>query len=260
MDCVSSTIRELLIKSETAYGALDAFRYKVKRSDEEGKKAVEIESKTYTQLRNDSECFSAALETLGEQKSHIAIVGNTSYEWVVSYMGVVNSGSVAVPLDSLLPTEELCDLINRADVTTLVFDESKAEVANVASKDCPKLKNIISMSNDSKVESALSLWKLIGEQKTGCTYEPSPEDLATIMFTSGTTGKSKGVMLTHRTDHFYTTIHAENADAAYAAFADRILYTQPAYNRTDLIAEMRKKIRVVQLSRDGSLRAVTAVV
>ncbi|MBD5388822.1 Flp pilus assembly complex ATPase component TadA [bacterium] len=61
-------------------------------------------------------------------------------------------------------------------------------------------------------------------------------------------------------DHFYTTIHAESADAAYAAFADRILHTQPAYNRTDLIAEMRKKIRVVQLSRDGALRAVTEVV
>ncbi len=61
-------------------------------------------------------------------------------------------------------------------------------------------------------------------------------------------------------DHFYTTIHAETAEAAYAAFADRILHTQPAYNRTDLIAEMKKKIRVVQLSRDGSLRAVTEVV
>ena len=61
-------------------------------------------------------------------------------------------------------------------------------------------------------------------------------------------------------DHFYTTIHAESADAAYAAFADRILHTQPAYNRTDLIAEMKKKIRVVQLSRDGALRAVTEVV
>ena len=61
-------------------------------------------------------------------------------------------------------------------------------------------------------------------------------------------------------DHFYTTIHAESADAAYAAFADRILHTQPAYDRADLIAEMRKKIRVVQLSRDGSLRAVTEVV
>ncbi len=61
-------------------------------------------------------------------------------------------------------------------------------------------------------------------------------------------------------EHFYTTIHAESADAAYAAFADRILHTQPAYNRTDLIAEMKKKIRVVQLSRDGAIRAVTEVV
>lgn len=61
-------------------------------------------------------------------------------------------------------------------------------------------------------------------------------------------------------DHFYTTIHAESAEAAYSAFADRILHTQPAYDRTDLIAEMKKKIRVVQLSRDGALRAVTEVV
>ena len=61
-------------------------------------------------------------------------------------------------------------------------------------------------------------------------------------------------------DHFYTTIHAESAEAAYAAFADRILHTQPAYNRSELIEEMKKKIRVVQLSRDGTLRAVTEVV
>ena len=61
-------------------------------------------------------------------------------------------------------------------------------------------------------------------------------------------------------DHFYTTIHAESAEAAYAAFADRILHTQPAYDRNDLIAEMKRKIRVVQLSRDGALRAVTEVV
>lgn len=61
-------------------------------------------------------------------------------------------------------------------------------------------------------------------------------------------------------DHFYTTIHAESADAAYAAFADRILHTQPAYNRTELMAEMKQKLRVVQLARDGSLRAVTEVV
>ncbi len=61
-------------------------------------------------------------------------------------------------------------------------------------------------------------------------------------------------------DHFYTTIHAESAEAAFSAFADRILHTQPAYNRSELITEMKKKLHVVQLSRDGSLRAVTEVV
>jgi type IV secretion system protein VirB11 len=60
-------------------------------------------------------------------------------------------------------------------------------------------------------------------------------------------------------DHFYTTIHAESAEMAYGAFADQILHTQPAYDRRQLIEEMRKKMHVVQLSRDGSLRAVTEV-
>jgi len=61
-------------------------------------------------------------------------------------------------------------------------------------------------------------------------------------------------------NHFYSTIHSESATAAYGAFADRILHTQPAYNRTDLIKEMKEKIHVVQLSRSGSDRAVTEII
>ena len=61
-------------------------------------------------------------------------------------------------------------------------------------------------------------------------------------------------------DHFYTTIHAESAEGAYMAFATQILHTQPAYQLESLIEEMRKKVHVVQLSRDGSLRAVTEVI
>lgn len=198
MNVESSTIREIIVKSEAAYGAQDAFRYKVKRADESGKRAVQVESKTYTDLKNDSERFSAVLESLGQTKGHIAVLGTTSYEWVVSYMGIVNSGSVAVPLDAQLPAADLCDLLNRAEVTTLVYDETKAAVAADALKECPGLKYVIAMNGESTVESALSFWKLVGEQQPGYGYEPQPEDLATIMFTSGTTGKSKGVMLTHR--------------------------------------------------------------
>lgn len=198
MYALSSTIRSLLVKAEETYGAQDAFRYKGKKVDEKGEKKPVIEGKTYTELKQDSERFSAALEQLGETKSHIAVLGATSYEWVVSYFGIVNGGSVAVPLDTQLSTEALCELLNRADVTTLVFDENKAQVAAAAKEACPGLKHVISMKDGSAAEGALSFWKLLGEQQPGYAYEPLPEDLATIMFTSGTTGKSKGVMLTHR--------------------------------------------------------------
>lgn len=197
MNKMSSTIRTLLVQAEAEYSTQDAFRYKVKSDDGNGKKEAKVEGKTYTQLKNDSECFSAVLAALGEQGKHIAIVGTTSYSWVVSYFGTVNSGSIAVPLDAQLPAEDLCELIERADVTTLVYDESKENVAQMAAERCKGLKHIICM-NDKEDEKIRSLWKLIAEQTAGFDYEPGPDQLATIMFTSGTTGKSKGVMLTHR--------------------------------------------------------------
>lgn len=198
MNELRSTIRELLVKSAEAYGTQDAVRYKVRSTDGNGKKDTKIESKTYIQMKEDSELFTAALAGLGEQGKHIAIIGATSYSWIVAYYGTVNGGSVAVPLDANLPAADLCELIDRADVTTLVYDESKADVAAMAAKQCQKLKNIISMEEESTVSGALSMWKLIAGAEPGTGCEPKPEDLATIMFTSGTTGKSKGVMLTHR--------------------------------------------------------------
>ncbi|MCH5249477.1 MAG: AMP-binding protein [Lachnospiraceae bacterium] len=193
-----STIHELLEKAAESYGTQDAFRYKVKVADESGKKETKIESKTYKQLKEDTEHFKATLEELGEQGKHIAIIGATSYSWVVAYYGIVNGGSVAVPLDANLPAEDLCELLDRADVTTLVYDELKADVAVMAAEKCPKLKNVIAMEEESKVSNALYMWELIEKSTPAGGYTPAPEDLATIMFTSGTTGKSKGVMLTHR--------------------------------------------------------------
>ncbi len=107
MNETKSTIRELLVEAEKKYHAQDAFRYKVKGADESGKKAAKIESKSYTQLKDDSERFSAALAALGEQGKHIAIIGPTSYSWVVTYFGTVDSVSVAVPLDANLPDANL---------------------------------------------------------------------------------------------------------------------------------------------------------
>ena len=203
MGGLCSTVYELLTEAEKAYGDRDAIRYKVKGTDEGGKKEVKVEAKTYTQLKSDSARFTAALEALGEQGKHVAVVGATSYSWIVAYYGIVNGGSVAVPLDANLPAEDLCELIDRADVTALVYDGTKEDVARMALERCPGLKNVISMEAGSMeaenvVPGAVYLWKLIADAEVTAGRAPAPDDLATIMFTSGTTGKSKGVMLTHR--------------------------------------------------------------
>ena len=98
MNELSSTIREILVKASEAYGPQDAVRYKAKRDKGNGKKETVVESKTYTQVREDSERFSAAIDSLGEQGSHIAIVGDNSYPWIVSYYGrLASSGTATLP-------------------------------------------------------------------------------------------------------------------------------------------------------------------
>ena len=185
-----STIREILVNTEKVYGPEDAIRYKIKKNI--------IETKTYSQLKQDSESFSCALEALGERGSHIVVTGATSYPWLVTYFGTVNSGSVAVPLDVSLPAEDLCELIDRADATVLVADELRKDLMEIVKSRCPKLRYLISMQKEESDEETLSFRQLLREHEGVFGYEPEPDSLCTIMFTSGTTGKSKGVMLTQR--------------------------------------------------------------
>ena len=60
--------------------------------------------------------------------------------------------------------------------------------------------------------------------------------------------------------HFYATIHAENPESAYKAFVDRIVHTYPHLNQEKALEEMRAKVRVVQIGREGNIRAITEIV
>lgn len=148
-----STVRQILVNTEKKYGPEDAVRYKISKN--------EIESKTYTQLREDSESFSNVLKDLGEQGNHIAVIGMTSYAWLVTYFGTVNSGSVIVPLDVNLPAEAVCDLIARSDSTMLVYDEVRKDVAAIVKDRYPQLKYLVSMQQEEPDGHALAFWKLL---------------------------------------------------------------------------------------------------
>ena len=105
------------------------------------------------------------------------MIGMTSYAWLVTYFGTVNSGSVIVPLDVNLPAEDVCDLIARSDSTVFVYDEVRKDVAAIAKERCPKLKTIISMQQAEHDDHAYSFRKLLEEHRGGFDYDPQPDTL-----------------------------------------------------------------------------------
>ena len=184
-----TNLKELLQFSAKTYGEQAAYRYKVRK---------EVHEKTYQEVYEMSMAVSRMVETLDMKGKHIAILGPTTVEWIVSYFGVVNSASVAVPVDVQLPADDICELLQRADVETLIYDELRKDVAAAAKEKCPNVKHIISMQAEEENDGVLSLSQLLEENKGEYDTEVDSDQLCTILFTSGTTGKSKGVMLSHR--------------------------------------------------------------
>ena len=183
------TLRDIIRHGAEAYGSQTAFRYKVKK---------EIVDRTYLDVERDSMAVSRMVESMGMEGKHIALIGTTTYQWIVSYFGIVGSGSVAVPIDAQLPADAVCELLERADVEMLVFDEIRRDVAEAVKEKCPSVRYILSMQAEEAADGVQSLSMLTALHAGEYEKELDGGQLATILFTSGTTGKSKGVMLSHR--------------------------------------------------------------
>lgn len=183
------TLRDIIRHGAEAYGSQTAFRYKVKK---------EIVDRTYLDVDRDSMAVSRMVESMGMEGKHIALIGTTTYQWIVSYFGIVGSGSVAVPIDAQLPADAVCELLERADVEMLVFDEIRRDVAEAVKEKCPSVRYILSMQAEEAADGVQSLSMLTALHAGDYEKELDGGQLATILFTSGTTGKSKGVMLSHR--------------------------------------------------------------
>ena len=134
---------------------------------------------------------------LVEQKK-IAIIGENVIEWVIAYYATLCGGNITVPMDYKLSAEDLCDQLIRCGCDALVytgkFSSMVEEFKN--NKEMPVKYWLCVDEFDDYIEKGLAIYD--GGDKSFEDIEVKPEDLACISYTSGTTAKSKGVMLTHK--------------------------------------------------------------
>lgn len=173
-----------------------ALSYRINPHDKE---PIEV---TYAEARDYIRDMGTELINMGCTDKHVAIVGESSYEWVCSYFCLMSIGSVTVPIDKDLPADEIATIMNSAECEFVFYSAALEEKIEIIKEKVPPLKTYICMRNSS-MEGAIDLPDIVkrgGEKyKNGDNsyydYEIDPDRLATIVFTSGTTGKGKGVML-----------------------------------------------------------------
>jgi len=160
---------------------------------------------TYAKARDTIRSMGTGLISIGCRDRHVALVGESSCEWICSYFALMSIGAVVVPVDKDLPEEEIASIFNTAECEFVIYSAAIEAKIDASRGKVPCLKTAICMG-ETKAGYALKLSNIaaIGENlfKNGDNsyydYEIDRERLATIVFTSGTTGKGKGVMLSQK--------------------------------------------------------------
>ena len=173
-----------------------AFMYRKSPADET---AVSV---TFAEAKSDISGLGTALVAAGCREKHCAVIGSLSLGWVYSYYSLMSIGAVTVPLDKEWPADDLIATINRAECEYVFYSADILEKAEAIRTSCPTVKGMICMWGEG-AEGDKNVMSLIGEGKammeagdnTYYDYKLDPDKMASIVFTSGTTGQGKGVML-----------------------------------------------------------------
>ena len=191
-----SDFKQMLDDNAERLGNKPAFKFK-----EDG----EVKEVSYAAFKTETDSFGTALCSLGVARSHIAIVCENCYKFIVPYLTVLKSEGVFVPIDKELPANEIANIIINSDSEVVIYSKKYEEKVRSVSGMLQNVKYFIALddeenSADGKTFSYKELMKagyeaLKNGDRAFLEMAPKQEDLKLLVYTSGTTGTAKGVML-----------------------------------------------------------------
>lgn len=189
-------VRDMLIKTAKKYGGKTAISYRIKANDKESVKL------SFKRVLSDVTYLATSLISLGMRGKRIALVGENSREWIYSYFAITSIGAVVVPIDKEYPKVDMASILNTARCDAIVYSDSIKDKFAYVRENVQSLSVFICFS-DTEEDGAYYIDSLIssGKEKVDSgdisflDFEIDRNAPVSIVFTSGTTGKGKGVML-----------------------------------------------------------------
>lgn len=163
------------------YGERDAYRYLVDDV---------VMHKTYLELKGDVIAAASWMHKQDWQRKHIGILGGSSYSWIVAFLGIEISDNIVIPLDNMLPKQELSELFKMGDIEVLFISKEFQPMAQSILEGDNSITTVICFED--------AIWKTMLQTRPVELPSLNPEACSEILFTSGTTGISKGVELSQK--------------------------------------------------------------
>ncbi len=191
-------IRDLFLQSTRKYADRIALQYK------RGGRWIPV---SYRELRTAVEEAACGLASLGLQpgEGRLAIVGDNRPEWAISFLAAATTGIVCIPIDKDLRETEVYHILYLSGAQAIVADNKHLDMIQEIQSKVPRLAKLINMDEVQERNGILGFGQLrvLGRERMALgrndfeERDVTPDHLLSILFTSGTMGNSKGVMLTH---------------------------------------------------------------
>lgn len=229
-----NSVREMLKIAKEEVGEKNAFEYK---DEIEKEKIVKV---TYKEFIDDTIYLGTALSKYNVLDKHVAIIGENSYKWITVYITMLQGNGVFVPIDKELPIEGVINVLKHSESEVLFYSKKYEDWIDKISEELPNIKYFIGLNQEENIDSKKLSYKSFitegkKEYKNGnkkfYDLKTDSNELRMLVYTSGTTGDPKGVMLTE-----HNILSVANYGLMVAEIGDRCLSVLPYHHTYEAVA------------------------